>query len=90
MAIDIFDAVYGSVVGGAIGDALGVPVEMWSYPDIREKFGKLQTFVETEKLRSRGRRVGEITDDTTLAHYISLAIVRKGDALHLTTWLRYG
>jgi ADP-ribosylglycohydrolase len=41
MAKDIFDAVYGCIIGGAIGDALGSPVESWYYTDIRKKYGKM-------------------------------------------------
>lgn len=38
MAKDLLDAVYGCVVGGAIGDALGAPVEGWHWKDIRAKY----------------------------------------------------
>lgn len=38
MAKDILDAVYGCIVGGAIGDALGAPVEGWHWTDIRKKY----------------------------------------------------
>ena len=41
MAKDIVDAVYGSLVAGAIGDALGAPAENMYYQDIRVKYGKL-------------------------------------------------
>jgi ADP-ribosylglycohydrolase len=35
MAKDIFDAVYGCLVAGAIGDALGAHVEGWYWTEIR-------------------------------------------------------
>lgn len=38
MAKDIFDAVYGCVVGGAVGDALGAPVEGWYWHEVRAKY----------------------------------------------------
>ncbi len=41
MARDILDAVYGSIIGGAIGDALGAPVESWYFTEIREKYGHM-------------------------------------------------
>ena len=41
MAKDILDAVYGSIIGGAIGDALGAPVEGWYWTEIREKYGRV-------------------------------------------------
>lgn len=77
MAEDILDAVYGSVIGGAIGDALGAPVEGWYYTEIREKYGRVTEFVDTGR-RNAPDGPGGVTDDTTLAHYVALAIVRKG------------
>lgn len=41
MAKDILDAVYGCLMGGAIGDALGAPVEGMYYADIRQEYGKM-------------------------------------------------
>ena len=48
MAKDVLDAVYGCLVGGAIGDALGAPVEGWDYTDIRKQFGKMDELVPSE------------------------------------------
>ncbi len=95
MAKDIIDAVYGCLIGGAIGDALGAPVEGWYWTEIREKYGRV-----TELMAGRGNTgpcyggttgerygaaydgpepvVGWITDDTTMRHYLSLAIAQKG------------
>jgi len=77
MAKDILDAVYGSVIGGAIGDALGAPVEGWYYDEIRAKYGRVTEFVDTNR-QNAPDGPGGVTDDTALAHYISLAIIRKG------------
>jgi ADP-ribosylglycohydrolase len=77
MAKDILDAVYGSVIGGAIGDALGAPVEGWYYDEIRDRFGRVTEFVDTDR-KNTPDGPGGVTDDTALAHYISLAIIRKG------------
>ncbi len=41
MAQDILDAVYGCIIGGAIGDALGAPVEGWYWSDIRARYGRV-------------------------------------------------
>ena len=85
MAKDILDAVYGCLIGGAIGDAMGAPVEMMYYTDIREQYGKVDKFYQTRR-RNSGDHYGEegkegppgsISDDTTLRHYICLAIVRS-------------
>jgi ADP-ribosylglycohydrolase len=74
MASNILDAVYGCLIGGAIGDAMGTPVENWHYADIRKEYGKVEEFMPHPKSGVPGR----ITDDTTLRHYLCLAIVRKG------------
>jgi ADP-ribosylglycohydrolase len=87
MARDVLDAVYGCLIGGAIGDALGAPVETLYYGEIREKYGKLTEFVPSYRgntgdryLASRGEPgvPGAVTDDSTLRHYLSLAIAQKG------------
>lgn len=94
MANNTFDSVYGSIIGGAVGDALGAPVEMWLSPQIRERFGKVHEFVDTETIQSRGRRPAEVTDDTTLSLYITLAIFRKGGRISpddlAEIWLEIG
>jgi ADP-ribosylglycohydrolase len=93
MPRDIFDAVYGSVMGGAIGDALGAPVEGWYWHEIRQKYGRVETFVEG-RIGNAPDGPGGITDDTTLAHYITLAILRKGGRITpddlAAVWLEKG
>jgi ADP-ribosylglycohydrolase len=76
MAKNLLDRVYGCLVGGAIGDALGAPVEGWYYQDIRSKYGKLEEFLPFDTGYSVGAP-GTITDDTVLRHLLSLAVVRK-------------
>jgi ADP-ribosylglycohydrolase len=96
MAKDLFDAIYGCLIGGAIGDALGAPIEGWYYTEIREKYGRLTELLPGTRGNtgscyggSDGDRHGAaydgpvtppgcVTDDTTLRHYMCLAIVRKG------------
>lgn len=92
---DILDQVYGSLIGGAIGDALGAPVEGWYVQEIRERYGRV-----SELMPSRGNTgacyggttgdryrdaydgpapvAGWFSDDTTMRHYLCLAIARKG------------
>ena len=40
MAKDLLDAEYGSLIGGAIGDALGAPVDGCHYTDTGRGYGK--------------------------------------------------
>lgn len=80
MPEDLFDAVYGCLIGGAIGDALGAPVEGWHVEDIRAQHGKIEGFLPPPDAAGRtdgGGRPGQITDDTALRHYLSLAIIDR-------------
>jgi ADP-ribosylglycohydrolase len=95
LAENIFDAVYGSIIGGAIGDALGAPVEGWYWTEIREKYGRVTDLMPgigntgphyggstgdryREAYDGPPPKVGWVTDDTTMRHYLCLAIARKG------------
>ena len=71
------DKVFGCLIGGAIGDAMGAPAEDWHYSDIRPTFGRIDRFLP-QPARKRDGAPGQITDDTTLRHYMCLAIIRKG------------
>lgn len=77
MSKTLFEAVYGRLIGGAIGDALGAPVEGWYFHEIRSKYGKMEHFMPFDNNYSTGAP-GCITDDTTLRHYLCLAIIEKG------------
>lgn len=77
MATDLFDAVYGTLIGGAIGDALGAPVENWHYEDVRRVHRRVTEFLP-QPARARDGEPGQITDDSTLRHYLALAIVERG------------
>ena len=77
MADDLTDSVRGCLLGGAIGDALGAPVENWHWTDIRRSHGRLENFLP-QPARSRDGAPGQITDDSTLRHYLCLAIVEAG------------
>lgn len=77
MGNNLHDKIYGCLIGGAIGDAMGAPAEDWHYTDIRPTFGRIKTFLP-QPARSRDGAPGQITDDTSLRHYMCLAIIRKG------------
>jgi len=76
MALDFLDAVYGCLIGGAIGDALGAPVAGCNYWQIREEYGRLEDLVSSSK-DNTNRLPGGVTGDTALRQYVALAIVRK-------------
>jgi len=62
----------GCILGGAVGDALGAPVEFMSYDEIRAKFGRqgIRDFVP-----SYGR-LGAITDDTQMTLFTAEGLIR--------------
>ena len=62
MSISRQDKIRGSLLGGAIGDALGYPVEFMSYSQIKSKFG--ENGITRFELNKDG--VAEISDDTQM------------------------
>jgi ADP-ribosylglycohydrolase len=74
---DLRDRVLGCLLGGAIGDALGAPVENWHWRDIRQRHGRV-TELLSQPARSRDGGPGQVTDDSTLRHYLCTAIVETG------------
>lgn len=77
MANSLPDAVYGCLIGGAIGDALGAIVEGWSHHRIREEFGRVDTFQAYDNPYSKGNP-GSVTDDTIMRQYVCQAISETG------------
>lgn len=68
----VFNKAYGSIMGLAIGDALGSPVEGWKADEIRKKIGWISDFLTDEP-------VG--TDDTEYALLTAQLLIRYGDLL---------
>ena len=62
----LFDKVYGCLLGGVIGDAMGAPAEGWHYTDIEEKLGEVRDFS------------GDGTDDSALRMILCEAIMQNG------------
>lgn len=66
------DRYLGCILGGAIGDALGAPIEFLSYEAIVDEFGKngVHAYVE----HSNGK--GEFTDDTQMLLFTAEGLLR--------------
>jgi len=77
MTSQITDKVYGCLIGGAIGDALGSPVEGWSQERIRKEYGKLDSFLPHPDPFFE-EEPGAVSDDSVIRHFVCLAIVRQG------------
>lgn len=81
----LFDKIYAGMLGGAIGDAMGGPVEGWDYRGIESTFGRLDKFIpygdnhEPSFHGAFSSDLGVYTDDTRLKHVLCQAIIKTGD-----------
>ncbi|NIO43424.1 MAG: hypothetical protein GTO41_26680, partial [Burkholderiales bacterium] len=79
----MFDKIFASMLGGAIGDAMGGPVEGGHYERIGERYGivdSLLAYDEPPDYHSHfATAPGTITDDTRLKHILCQAIIARGD-----------
>jgi ADP-ribosyl-[dinitrogen reductase] hydrolase len=66
------DAVRGCLLGGAVGDALGAPVEFMKLSEIRARFGP----DGVRELEPEYGRRGAITDDTQMTLFTAEALIR--------------
>ena len=64
--------VFGCLLGGAVGDALGAPVEFMSWEQIKKEFGENGV---TGYEEAYGRK-GAITDDTQMTLFTAEALIR--------------
>lgn len=65
MAADILDRFRGCLLGVAVGDALGMPVEGYSADEIESKFGQVRDMMPApEDHFHSGLEAGQFTDDT--------------------------
>ncbi|OGZ06669.1 MAG: hypothetical protein A3C93_00250 [Candidatus Lloydbacteria bacterium RIFCSPHIGHO2_02_FULL_54_17] len=70
------DRIFAMFALGAIGDALGAPVEMMSAEAIAKRYGWLKAFVERKEHKFGPIAKGETTDDTQLKLAIARSIAR--------------
>ncbi len=78
----LFDKIYASMLAGAIGDAMGGPIEGWHYERIVETYGVVDGLLPYERppgYHSHFATVpGTVTDDTRLKHTLCQAIINCG------------
>lgn len=81
----LHDKILGSIATAVIGDALGAPTETRSIAQIRQLFGgRVEEFFAPlpDSPYSRGRKAGQITDDSSQLLMLARVIVDSGN--HLT------
>ena len=77
----MLDRAYGALVGGAIGDAMGMPASFLTRRQITDTYGYIQDFLEPEKdvQSCHGNlKAGEITDDTMESVIVSQVLIQHG------------
>lgn len=77
------DQIKGCLVGGAIGDAMGMPVESMTFEEIREatESAGISEFRSTMQWRIKqmaNLKAGDTTDDTQMTLAIARSIARLG------------
>ncbi|MFJ9518977.1 ADP-ribosylglycohydrolase family protein [Kitasatospora sp. NPDC101801] len=77
MTISRIDRVHGSLLGGALGDALGWPVEFRRLERIRDDFGPAGV-TGLRAAERPGDRAGDITDDTQMTLFTVEGLLAGG------------
>lgn len=73
------DRVIGTILGLAIGDAMGMATEFLSRDMIKEKYGRVTTYQKPQKgLPTSGLEPGQFTDDTQMSLALLDGILAKG------------
>lgn len=74
------NSIYGALMGVAVGDAMGMPVEMWTPEKIKSEFSEITTFLPGHKdnLISQGTKAGGVTDDTFVTFILAESIIEEG------------
>lgn len=69
---EIYERILGGLIGIAVGDAFGMPSEMWSQKKIKEYFGSITDFLPgpKENVISKHLLRGEVTDDTMNTKFV--------------------
>ncbi|TGQ38761.1 MULTISPECIES: ADP-ribosylglycohydrolase family protein [unclassified Mesorhizobium] len=88
-AAGAIDRAMGALIGGALGDALGMPTQLLSPARIAELYGHVEDFVAPvdDHPVSKGLAAGTITDDTEQALLLGRIMVESGDRFDHTRWV---
>ncbi len=78
----LFSKIYGGLIGAAVGDALGGPVEGLDYPEIERLYGRVERMLPYDKAPSEHgqftNEAGSYTDDTRISLIHCQAILATG------------
>ncbi|MDX8461602.1 ADP-ribosylglycohydrolase family protein [Mesorhizobium humile] len=85
----LIDRAMGALIGGALGDALGMPTQLLSPARIAEVYGHVEDFVApaADHPVSKGLPAGAITDDTEQALLLGRILVESGERFDHARWV---
>ncbi len=80
----LFKKAYGALIGSAIGDAMGGPVEGLTYENIKNNYNIVNTLLNYAPAQVSAHGpfktcAGAYTDDSRLSKILAQAIIKKGD-----------
>ncbi|MER9866192.1 ADP-ribosylglycohydrolase family protein [Mesorhizobium sp. M0136] len=86
---EMIDRAMGALMGGALGDAIGMPTQLLSPARIAELYGHVEDFVPpvADHPASKGLAAGTITDDTEQALLLGRILVDSGDHFDHARWV---
>ena len=76
--MDLLDRAYGAVVGGAIGDAMGMPASFLTREQIKNTYGYIKDFLKPDDDVQKyhgSLEAGDITDDTMESIIVSKVLI---------------
>ena len=76
--MDILDRAYGALVGGAIGDAMGMPASFLTREQIKNTYGYIEDFLKPDEDVQKyhgSLEAGDITDDTMESIIVSKVLI---------------
>ncbi|WP_181167476.1 ADP-ribosylglycohydrolase family protein [Mesorhizobium sp. B2-6-5] len=85
----LMDRAMGALIGGALGDALGMPTQLLSPSRIAELYGHVEDFVApaADHPVSKGLPAGTVTDDTEQALLLGRILVESGERFDHARWV---
>ncbi|MEO3429276.1 ADP-ribosylglycohydrolase family protein [Pelagibius sp. CAU 1746] len=86
---DLHDRALGALVGGALGDALGMPTQTLSPAQIRATYGRVTGFLAPSEDHpvSRGLPAGAVTDDTEQTLLLAEILLASGSHFDDLKWV---
>jgi ADP-ribosylglycohydrolase len=88
---DLYLRIRGVLIGGAYGDAMGMPTEFWTQKFIRAKFPQgVDTLLpsQAEDFFGRTMKAGEITDDTINTMMIANMIIENHGIINTESYIK--